>query len=134
MTRRKSAGGKQAQEPKVLIGVRVPESFHKRILAECLRSGLSLQAILVRALEHLFRGPENYDYEVTSYVTYDSKLSKAEVNERHAALTLFVNYLEKMPREKRQVLAAAMEWDLRALKSSRIKPRRRKPQPPRRKE
>ena len=109
-------------QKKVLVGVRVPEPFHRRIQTELVRRDLSLQQMIVDALALYFKSPLDWDYAATTYVQHDAGDPESVMAERDAWMGLWVKYISQMPPEKVEVLTRVMEWDLRTLKSSRRKP------------
>ncbi|MDP2999602.1 MAG: hypothetical protein Q8N47_19080 [Bryobacterales bacterium] len=138
MAHRNADTDKEAGQKKVLVGVRVPESFQRRIQSECLRRDLSLQEMVVDALKLYFRTPLEWDYATTTYVRHGEEegqpLAEEEVARRNSWIGLWAKYVNAMPEEKIEVLTRAMEWDLLAQKSSQRKSIRQKPQPSKRKE
>jgi len=64
MTRQKQARSKAQKKrtngaPRVLLGVRVPEKFHHRVLLECRRREVTLQKLITSALRHYFKTSED---------------------------------------------------------------------------
>ena len=121
-TGKQTQRGARGSQQKVLVGVRVPVDFHRRIQSELLRRDLTLQEMVVKALTRFFKTPVVYDYEATTYVRHPDKLSEEEVARRNTWQGLWTKYIGLMPREKIEVQVGSMEWDMRALKSSRRKP------------
>jgi hypothetical protein len=128
------SGGK---EEKTLLGVRIPQSFHRRVQSECQRRELSLQDMVVDALKFYFRTPAKWDYAAMTVVRHgeeDEELPNEEVARRNAWMGLAAKYVNSMPPDKIEMLKRVMEWDLLAQRTSRRKSVRRKPQPARQKE
>lgn len=90
---------------RVLLGVRVSEAFHGRVLAECARRRMSLQKLVTSALQHYF----NSEAPVT--VT-----DEAEMNEwlsaREALKQVWEDYLDKMPLARIGLMYSGMTHDL----------------------
>lgn len=110
---------------KVLVGVRVAPSFHRRIQTECVRRDMSLQELVVAALKVYFATPVDWDRVDMKFYDDDPDLTKEEANEQNAWSDLWQRYFTRMPKEKIQIIATAMQWDLQMLKSSRRKLARR---------
>lgn len=113
---------KRARSNQVLVGARVSKSFHRRIHAESIRRDQSVQDLVTNALKLYFDTPVG-DWKVAN-ITYhrnDPDLSEADAKEFNAWIGVWERYLKQMPREKIDVLAKAMEWDLLTQKSSRRK-------------
>lgn len=112
------------KEKKVLVGVRVPESFHRRIQSECTRRDQTLQQLVVGALKIYFTAPLDSERMTVTFVPHDRKGDEAPgkvPDQKDAWVDIWLRYIHAMPPEKIEVLAKAMEWDLRAQKSSRRK-------------
>jgi len=120
----KPEGAKNKEEQKkVLVGVRVPAAFHRRIQAECVRRDLSMQELLTAALKFYFKTPigqwEPVNVEV---LVADEQAFDRDGTEDEVWSDLWEKYRKRMPREKIEVFTGAMQFDLRTLKSSRRKP------------
>jgi hypothetical protein len=111
----------KADEPKVLVGVRVSKRFRDRIDAECVRRDLSLQELIIAALKLYFATPRQWDYADVTFVVDDDNVSEQQAAERNSWGGLWERYLDRMPREKIELMVSAMKWDLLAKKSSRRK-------------
>jgi hypothetical protein len=112
----------------VLVGVRVPKSFHERIQRECRRRELSLKEMVIYALKLYFYTPvEDWDHGITTYFRSDQK---EEADERQDWTVIWSKYLSKMPREKIEFIVKAMEWDLELLRKSGRKPLQQAPNKP----
>jgi hypothetical protein len=111
----------RAPAKRVWVGVRVSQSFHQRIQTESARRDRSIQELLMDAMKWYFK-TAGKGLTPVQIIFEDSRLTTEEVAERDAWSGLWDRYIGIMPREKIQVLAAAMQWDLRTLKSSRRKP------------
>lgn len=126
--RRRARRERKIREPKeVLVGVRVPESFHRRIQKECSRRDMSLKDLVMVALKLYFPTPvEDWDYVNATYFTFDKEDLAAE---DQAWTDIWSKFLGRMPREKVELVVKAMEWDLEMQKSSRRKPAKRVAKP-----
>jgi len=114
---------------KVLIGIRVPPTFHRRIQTECVRRDLSLQEMVTAALKVYFHTPVEWDSVDMKFRYDDPKLGKTEATEWNALTDLWERYRRLLPQDKTRVMTNAMEWDLRMRKSSRRKSATRSRQP-----
>jgi len=121
-TRKRSTPGASPPTKKVLVGVRVPADFHRRIQLELAGRDLSLREMVVTALTQYFDRPKKLDYAATTYVRYPNKLAREEAARRTAWIDLWVRFIGLVPSEEVEVHTRAMEWTLRTLKSSRRKP------------
>ena len=111
-------------EKKVLVGVRVPESFHQRIQAQCTLRGMTLQELVITALTIFFKVPTGSGRTVLAFVEPKWKGGKASdkiANQTNAWMETWLGYIQSMPPEKVEIMAKAMQWDLGAQKSSRRK-------------
>lgn len=54
-------------EREVLVGVRVPESFHRRILSEGRRREATIKEMVIHALKVFFRNPIDWDGSTTVF-------------------------------------------------------------------
>jgi len=127
----KSGSPSGGKEEKILLGVRVPESFHRRVQSECERRELSLKDLVIGALKFYFRTPAKWDYAAMTIVRHgdeDQELPNEEVAQRNAWMGLAARYVNSMPPYKIELLKRVMEWDLLAQRTSRRKSVRRKPQ------
>ena len=130
-TGKRSKQGAPATKKRIWVGVRVARTFHRRILTECARRDLSIQELLVAAMKWFFETPrEDWSHADLRFHLEDSGLTRKEASELRAWSDLWDTYIQKVPREKIEVMEAAMQWDLRTLKSSRRKPSTGKPAPP----
>jgi hypothetical protein len=133
-TEPKPLRGAPAAKQRVWVGVRVSKTFHRRILTECARRDLSIQELLVAAMKWLFETPrKDWSHADLTFYYEDSGLTRKEAHELEAWSRLWEKYIQKVPREKIEVMEAAMQWDLRTLKSSRRKPAAWKPVAPKEK-
>jgi hypothetical protein len=122
VVRERKASGKKRRKT-VLIGARVPETFHRRIQSECVQREMSLQAIIVSALEHYFRkSPAGLRQAEVRFRVDAPKLTDEDTAERIAWSGLWAKYMDKMPREKIEIMANVFKWELQMLRSSRRKP------------
>jgi hypothetical protein len=106
----------------ILIGVRVPKAFHRRVMLECVSQDVSLQGLLMKALESYFEKPVADSNRANGNPSQgDPGLSDTANQEIKTWMTLWERYATQMPREKIDVMTSAMEWDLLMQKSSRRK-------------
>jgi len=110
MTRQKR-GRRNAQKkstngaPRVLLGVRVPEKFHHRVLLECRRREVTLQKLITSALRHYFKTSEDTGDEVV--------LTLNPAPDPYRGLRqIWEEYLDKMPLERVALLCLMMTLDL----------------------
>src|SRR5882724_3246654 len=98
---------------KVLIGIRVPQRFHRRIRTECLRRDLSLQDMVTDALKMYFKTPLTWDRADVKFRYDDPNITEAEADEWNALTDLWEKYRQLLPEAKTRIMTNAMEWDLR---------------------
>ena len=108
---------------KVQIGFRVTEGLRKLIEAQALKRDLSVQDFITSAIEYYSKTPTNWDYSTTTFMKHRG-VAEDQANEQHAWIDLWINFINRMPREKVLLLAETMRLDLRHYKSSRRKPQR----------
>ncbi len=109
-------------EEKVQMTFRVTTDFHKRIHTEAACREKSVQQMIQEALEMYFKTPSSqWDYAVTSFVTWGENASPKEADERQAWTELWIKCLNRLPHSITSVLADAMKWCLQTQKSSRRK-------------
>ena len=110
------------KQPKILMAARVSKKFHERVQAECVQREMSLQKLLVEALEEYI----NADSEGRPIPLAEIGVLDIDEPEVRALKRLWSTYLHKMPEEKIELMVRAMKWDLQMKKSARRKgPRKR---------
>ena len=107
-------------EKKTLLGVRVTESFRKRIEAERLKRKLSVQQMVQDALEYYFKTPLDWDYAKTEFYVDDSAMTKKRIDQIDTRRRLWDAYIESIPEKKIELMAETMRLDLLHYKSSRV--------------
>lgn len=90
---------------KVLLGVRVPEEFHGRVLTECAKRGMSLQKLVTSALLHYF----NFKTPAVAPKTADMDEWLAA---RESLKQVWEDYLDKMPLARIGHMYMGMSQDL----------------------
>jgi hypothetical protein len=107
----------------VQMKFRVDQGFYDLIQAEATKRELSFQEMMLDALKLYFATPhpESWDYALTTFVKHGKGVSEGEARERRTWAALLWKYLNKMPREKIQLLMNAVRYDLDMQQSSRRK-------------
>jgi len=102
--RRKTKKGTNSAS-RVLLGVRVPEKFHHRVLLECRRREVTLQKLVTSALQHYFATSEDTGEELV--------LTLNPAPDPYRGLRhIWEEYLDKMPLERVALLCLMMTLDL----------------------
>ena len=102
-------------EKRKLLGFRVPPRFHRRIESECIKREMSFQDVVTDALKVYFQTPHaDWEKADVAFMTFDD-------DDKQDWMQLWVNYMNKMPKEKTELMAKAMKFDLLQHKSSRRK-------------
>jgi hypothetical protein len=105
-------------EKRKLLGFRVPARFRRRIESECIKREMSFQDLVTNALKVYFQTPSgDWKKANVAFLTFDDD----EKDDQQDWMQLWVNYMNKMPQEKTEVMARAMKFDLLQHKSSRRK-------------
>jgi hypothetical protein len=106
---------------KTQIGFRVTEALRKRIEADCLKRGLSVQDLFTFAYEYYSKTPVKWDYSASTFVREEDEATDERVEELKSWTDLWLKYIHSMPREKILLHAEAMKLDIQHYKSSRRK-------------
>jgi hypothetical protein len=107
---------------KMQFGFRVTPAFHKRMQEEALRRDISLQDMILDALQLYFKTPvEDWDWGVATYIRYGEGVSDSDVELRNRWVDLFVRYLNEMPKKKAEFLVEFMKTDLKQSVGTRRK-------------
>ena len=106
---------------KTQIGFRVTEAVHKRIESESLKRGLSVQDLLTASFEYYSKTPREWEYSASTFVKADSEATDEEIAERLTWTTLWLKYIQSVPREEILIFADAIKYRLKDYKSSRRK-------------
>ena len=116
--RRKAQKKSTSSTPRVLLGVRVPEKFHHRVLLECRRQEVTLQKLVTSALRHYFKTSEDTGEEVL--LVYNPP-----PDPDRGLKQIWEEYLDKMPLERVALLCLMMTLDL-VFPSKAAKPSKKK--------
>jgi hypothetical protein len=96
------------------VKFRASDRFLGFIKSECMKREMSLQDLITAALKVYMETP--VDWTTASFITFDE-----ENTERYQWVEHWVDYIEKMPREKALLMVEVMKLDLLHYKSSRRK-------------
>jgi len=103
--RRKALQKRTSSAPRVLLGVRVPEKFHHRVLLECRRREVTLQKLITSALRHYFKTSEDTGDVISLTVNPGP-------DPYRGLRQIWEEYLDKMPLERVALLCLMMTLDL----------------------
>ena len=105
-------------EKRKLLGFRAPLRFHRRIESECIKREMSFQDLVTNALKVYFQTPPGeWGQANVAFITFPED----KKDEEQDWMQLWMNYMNKMPQEKTELMAKAMKFDLLQHKSSRRK-------------
>lgn len=108
---------------RIQVAFRVDADLYKRIQVEAVEREITIQDMFLDALKLYFQTPkgDKWDYAISTFVQHGDEITEAAVEERQTWASLCWRYINKMPREKVEILISALQWDLLMQKSSRRK-------------
>jgi hypothetical protein len=106
---------------KTQIGFRVTEAVRRQVEAECLKRDLSVQDLFTASFEYYRKTPAEWDYGATAFVREGPDVTDEEIAERLTWTTLWLKYIQSVPREEILIFADAIKYRLKDYKSSRRK-------------
>ncbi len=105
---------------KIQIGFRATETTRKLIETEALKRDLSVQDFITCAVEYYSKTPSDWDYSASTFVK-NRGITDEQIKERQGWMSLWLKFMDRMPRAKVLLVVETIKLDLRHYKSSRRK-------------
>jgi hypothetical protein len=105
---------------KIQIGFRATETTRKLIETEALKRDLSVQDFITCAVEYYSKTPSDWDYSASAFVK-NRGITDEQIKEQQGWMSLWLKFMDRMPRAKVLLVVETIKLDLRHYKSSRRK-------------
>ena len=105
---------------KTQIAFRATEATRRLIEAEALKRDLSVQDFITCAVEYYSKTPSDWDYSASTFVK-NRGITDEQIKERQGWTSLWLKFMDRMPRAKVLLVVETIRLDLLHYKSSRRK-------------